>query len=160
MKNLEILLIVLFFCSPPTSADSSTTRTNIPSSNKNSGALELFKKLSLSHSIDGYEENCGRKILIAWGKPKKINPSDPQLSQATLIDIKKKSITRKLDIAGGIFGARYLGDGESAYLESNPEILLNLSNGASQTINESIYNTFNFESCNNFPGKSYLKYAR
>ena len=160
MRKIEILLISLLLCSPPVSADSSAQRADIPLSKKGSSSLELFRKLSFSHSVDGYEENCGREVLIVWGKPKRISAADPQLSRITVIDVKHKSIARKLDISGGIFGARFLRNGKFAYLEANPEILLDLSNGASQAINESTYNTFDFEDCNNSPGKSYLKYAK
>lgn len=160
MRKLAILLIFLFLCSPPTSADSSAPRAHIPPRRNNTNTLELLKNLSPNHSIDGYEENCKREILIAWGKPKKINPSNPQLSQIKLIDIKNKRITKTLDITGGIFGARYLQDGKSVYLESTPETLLNISDGTPLTINENTYNTFSFESCRDFPQKSYLKYAK
>lgn len=160
MSKLAILLIFLLFLSLPTLADSSTPRAATPPHKRNTSAIDLLKNLALSHSIDGYEENCKQDTLIAWGKPKSINPNNPQLSQITLINIIKKKITRTVDITGGIFGARYLQDGKFIYLEGTPETLLNLASGAPLAIDERTYSTLRFEACNNSPRGSYLKYAK
>jgi hypothetical protein len=120
MSKIAILLTFLFFCVSPTFADSLVAGAPVSLQRKKPNTLEILKSLPLSHSIDGFEVNCKRKTIIAWGKSKNLNPSNPQLSQITLIDMKKREVDRTLAISGGIFGARYLKDRKSAYLESTP----------------------------------------
>jgi hypothetical protein len=160
MSKIAILLTFLFFCVPPTFADSLVARAPVSLQRNKPNALEILKGLPLSHSIDGFEVNCKRKTIIAWGKPKNLNSSKPQLSQITLIDMKKREVDRTLAISGGIFGVRYLKDGKSAYLESTPETLLIISTGLLSPLNENAFDNLNFEKCEEFPQKSYLKYAK
>jgi hypothetical protein len=48
---------------------------------------ELAKSFQLRHLVDGYEVDCGKRYLVVWGKPEKINPSNPQDTGISLINL-------------------------------------------------------------------------
>ena len=160
MSKVLILSSLLLSCVLPIKADGLAFGAHISLRHKKENTFKILKDLLLSHSIDGFEVNCNKKIIIVWGKPKTLNPSNPQLSRITLIDAKRKKINWTLVVSSGIFGVRYLQDEESVYLESNPESLLKISTGLLLPVNENALDNLKFEKCDGFPQKSYLKYAK
>ena len=120
---------------------------------------EVSFKLSID--INGYEINCQKNKMIIWGIPKKFNPSSAQDNALTIIDLDLLKINFTLRFGRGIFGVKYIENGDLAFIETDNGHLLNVMDG---TVKQTDPNTeteenFIFETCPSFKYKSFNRFT-
>ena len=125
-------------------------------------ADQELRSFQIDHSVDGYEINCKKTRAMIWGKPNRFSSNSPQDSIITLIDLKNRRKIFAKTMTGGIFGAKYLSNGKEVYIEDTLGAIIDLNSGSDRKVNSEmdIGNDFQFESCGDFSGKSYLKYSK
>lgn len=74
---------------------------------------ELAKSFQLRHFFDGYEVDCDKRYLVAWGKPEKINPSNPQDTGISLINLTDMRFVYQGFGGKNIYDAEYAAGGRS-----------------------------------------------
>lgn len=89
----------------------------------------VSKKIKLDTTINGYSVNCAGSKIMLWGKPKKINETNPQSTDVILIDLNKSYKKHMIAVSSGAFDIDYLKSNDYAYIGSNQGLLVNLSNG-------------------------------
>lgn len=112
-----------------------------------------------THTIDGYQIKCDRSMVLVWGKPKKINISNPQESEATLIDLKKNITIKKFGLSSGTFGAGFLSNGEYLNIESGAGVTIDLSTYSEVFFDHYFDTEGKYEKCPAFKGQSFNKYT-
>lgn len=111
--------------------------------------IDFHKYFTLPLSINGYSVNCRGNMLTIWGKPKEINLDLPQENIVVIFNLRTNKIISKNKVMHGVFGAKYMKDSESVYLETDSENIINLRNGKTRTAdpNNEAPDHYVFESC-------------
>ena len=122
---------------------------------KNTGRI---KNIKLTHTVSGYEANCKKTYLMAWGKPERLNINNPQDSTLTIINLKSKKKPISIGFSKNIFDAEFSNDEIHAVIQSDTETTLSIFNGNILTTGADIKATFKPESCDSFEFKSYRKF--
>lgn len=109
----------------------------------------VSKKIKFDTIINGYSVNCEGSKIMLWGRPKKINETNPQDTDVILLDLNKNHKKYMIAVSSGVFDIDYLKSNDYAYIGSNQGILVNLSNGRFKEFNSDFDPTLdsNFESC-------------
>lgn len=122
--------------------------------------VDKSRRIRLLHEIYGYEVNCTKTRILAWGKPKILNKDNPQDSILTIVNLERRTKPFAIEFNKNIFNAIFLVNDNNAIIESDVDILVNLKQGILLNLNGSTSLNFNMdpEDCITFPYKSYRKY--
>ncbi|MBI5256145.1 MAG: hypothetical protein HY855_06575 [Burkholderiales bacterium] len=111
--------------------------------------------------MDGYDVSCDQRWLAVWGKPRTLNPDNPQDSNLTIVDLQDPRVTPALGFERGIFGVEYLKTPARAIVATDSGALLDLE----RRVRLAPPAQFDFgdpaylrESCAPFPNKTYRRY--
>ena len=72
------------------------------------GVGEGFANFELNHSVDGYEVDCKKDLMMVWGKPVILNESSPQDSNLTIIDLMNLKIRKIVYFDKGVYDIDFL----------------------------------------------------
>jgi hypothetical protein len=129
------------------------------------GQLSIYenkktKRIRLTHEVIGYEVNCAKTRIMAWGKPKNLNKNNPQESTLTIINLKSRTKISRLEFNKNIYDVKFLDNGINAIIESDTERLVDIILGKLTSLNDNdvINIKSDPENCIAFPHKSYRKY--
>lgn len=118
-----------------------------------------FQNFKFFHDVEGYDINCQKTYISAWGHSQHINVNSPQETILTIVDLinrKKLSIYKS---SKGIFGYAYLKNGTDAYIDSDLPVILKLKSGAYTSIlNQDPPNSDLLEQCDDFKQKVFRRY--
>jgi hypothetical protein len=127
--------------------------------------IEVDKKhfrIPLAHAVDGYDVDCSKNYLVAWGKPFNMGSSSPQNTEASVISLINGNIIGNFQLSRGIFGVEYLTRWPLAILDTDTGTLVNL-------LTQEIMPTPDFgdfdaaglvsEECPTFEFKTYRRYS-
>lgn len=112
--------------------------------------------------IDGYEIDCSRKYAILWGHSKPFNPSNPQDSSVSVVDILSSRIVGRVALSKGVFSAEFLKDKYRALIWSDAGVLVRLPDGKVLPDPENLDFSgpdFERESCAEFTNKHYRRFS-
>jgi hypothetical protein len=121
----------------------------------------VANKITLSHEIYGYEVNCKRDRLIAWGKPKEINKNNPQDTTLTIASLNSDEKQIKIGFSKNIFGATFFNDNTHAMIETDTETVVSVKDGKvlpGKVDTDSGINS-EPEMCSDFKYKSFRKFT-
>lgn len=109
---------------------------------------ETAISLNTRGTIWGYEVNCTKSKLVAWGVLDELNYKAPQIGFVTVFDSKTPLAVKRKILGQGVMDIQFLKNRDFALLVSNPAIIINLDNGKIQyvPIEENLDN-FSQEEC-------------
>lgn len=110
-------------------------------------------------TIWGYEVNCNRSKLVAWGVPDELNYNAPQIGFVTIVDSKNPLAAKRKILGQGIMDVQFMKNRNHALLVSNSAVIINLDNGRIQyvPIEENLDN-FSHEKCSKADWQTFRKY--
>jgi hypothetical protein len=117
--------------------------------------------LKLSHSIDGYLTKCDRRTILAWGKPLKFNPNNPQESMLTIVDVGSLKIRREAYLSKGIYSAEFLSLRPEVIVWTDTGVVIDLEAGKTLPPPDQMdFDSADYrrETCPDFPYKSFNRY--
>lgn len=123
------------------------------------GMGEGFANFELNHSVDGYEVNCKKDLMMVWGKPVILNESNPQDSNLTIIDLTNRKIRKIIYFDKGIYDIDFLESPLKAIVWTTRGVILELHYGNILLQPESVDVDMPLEFCDIFQYKSFRRYA-
>lgn len=123
------------------------------------GVGEGFANFELNHSVDGYEVNCKKDLMMVWGKPVILNESSPQDSNLTIIDLMNLKIRKIVYFDKGVYDIDFLESPLKAIVWAARGVILDLHYGNILLQPESVDVDMPLESCDIFQYKSFRRYA-
>lgn len=116
--------------------------------------------VEIGHSIDGFEVDCKQRWAVVWGKALQLNPSNPQDTEVTLIQLDAGRVRGMFGYSKGIFDVQFSADGRYAILHSDRDQLLDLdrAQGVTSTAIVGESQQVLVEECSNFGGRSFRRY--
>jgi hypothetical protein len=118
-------------------------------------------ELRLSHTIDGYLVNCERSRMLAWGKPFKLNPDNPQDGVLSIIDTQDLKIQQEVHLSKGIHSAEFLSSKAEAIIWTDVAIAIDLDTGKTLPQPDQLeFDAVQYprEACPDFPYKAFNRY--
>jgi hypothetical protein len=117
-------------------------------------------RVEVNHSIHGYEVDCKKSWMLVWGKPLPINPSNPQDTSATLVEVKSGRARAVFGYSKNIYDVQFSADGRRAILHSDQDQFIDLDRAEPVQSSPSVGELpeIAVEKCEAFEGKSFRRY--
>lgn len=123
---------------------------------------ELAKSFQLRHLVDGYEVDCDKRYLVVWGKPEKINPSNPQDTGISLINLTDMRFVYQGFSGKNIYDAEYVDGGRALVVFEDVPLTFDLASGKKIQGADAVdvdSPSYKKEQCPDFKFRSYRKYS-
>lgn len=115
-------------------------------------------QIKLQHTVDGFNVSCSMEHIIAWGKPAKINESNPQDSSLTIIRLQPSTTVSTAHFDKGIHIVEYIKDQRKAIAWTTFGASVDLDTGNTTIPATEAEINAPKEDCATFKNKSYQKY--
>ncbi|WP_234193943.1 hypothetical protein [Pseudacidovorax sp. NFM-22] len=110
-------------------------------------------------TIWGYEVNCNKSKLVAWGVPDELNYNAPQIGFVTIVDSKSPLAAKRKILGQGVMDVQFMKNRNYALLVSDSAVIINLDNGKIQYVpSEENLDNFSHEECRKAGWQTFRKY--
>ncbi len=123
---------------------------------------ELAKSFQLKHLVDGYEVDCDKRYLVVWGKTEKINPSNPQDTGVSLINLTDMRFVYQGFGGKNVYDAEYVDGRRALVVFEDVPLTFDLASGKKIQGADAVdvdSPSYKKEQCPDFKFRSYRKYS-
>ncbi|MCY7281524.1 MAG: hypothetical protein LH610_11650 [Sphingomonas bacterium] len=156
-----LLCLVVQLCLPVSAGEHSTRVT------AGKYTVNIFKnngppiKIPLSHSLDGFDINCAKTHLLAWGKDRSLNKDNPRDSRISIIELQRAKVLRSIGFDRSIFGITFVEAASLFVVNTDIGEVFELRSGkrVDDKGDPEFASKFAEQECKPFNSKSYRRYS-